>query len=198
MQRLTGEWLEQRPSLNRRATNSSSSAKPTERILRSTAMRLSKAYALMGEKEFAIKQRSLQQCLCLAHGNPLDGPRHRRESALIQAMFGENSRAIPILARAVTDKRYASCFYGSTWPLRRLFLDSIRSGILCAAIPLSKNSARKSSREDYECTNCHEWADQLAKAFGVNWWELVKFVSSRFPSDKTLSYRPDGNRRPLH
>ena len=31
--------------------------------------------------------------------------------------------------------------------LRRPFLGSIRSGILCAAIPLSKNSARKSSRE---------------------------------------------------
>src|SRR5215472_6566688 len=29
-------------------------------------------------------------------------------------------------------------------PLRRPFLGSIRSGILCAAIPLSKNSARKS------------------------------------------------------
>jgi hypothetical protein len=32
-------------------------------------------------------------------------------------------------------------------PLRRPFLGSIRSGTLCAAIPLSKKSARKSSRE---------------------------------------------------
>ena len=32
-------------------------------------------------------------------------------------------------------------------PLRQPFLDSIRSGTLCAANPLSKNSARKSSRE---------------------------------------------------
>src|SRR5439155_7221152 len=31
--------------------------------------------------------------------------------------------------------------------LRRSFLDSIRSGTLCAAIPLSKNSARKSTHE---------------------------------------------------
>ena len=32
-------------------------------------------------------------------------------------------------------------------PLRRPFLGSIRSGTPCAPIPLSKNSARKSSRE---------------------------------------------------
>jgi hypothetical protein len=32
-------------------------------------------------------------------------------------------------------------------PLRQSFSGSIRSGTLCAAIPLSKNSARKSSRK---------------------------------------------------
>ena len=61
---------------------------------------------------------------------------------MIQTIVGENSRAISILTELLQTP-YWSYSYGPT-PLRRPFLGSIRSGTLCAAIPLSKSSARKS------------------------------------------------------
>jgi hypothetical protein len=64
---------------------------------------------------------------------------------MIQTMVGENSRAISILTELY------NCPTGAIVtghrPLPRPFLGSIRSGTLCAAIPLSKNSARKRSRK---------------------------------------------------
>ena len=71
------------------------------------------------------------------------GPALEENLALIQTMFGENSRAISTLTQLLQTPIVA----GFTRPSRRPFLGSIRSGILCAPIPHSKNSARKSSRE---------------------------------------------------
>ena len=72
------------------------------------------------------------------------GPSFEENLALIQTMFGENSRAISTLTRLLQTPYTAGFTHGL---LRRPFLGSIRSGTLCAPIPLSKNSARKSSRE---------------------------------------------------
>ena len=44
-------------------------------------------------------------------------------------------------------KRHLAAGFAAECPLRRPFLGSTRSGTLCARIPLSKSSARKSSRE---------------------------------------------------
>ena len=87
-------------------------------------------------------------------------------------MFGENSRAISTLTQLLQTP-YISWLYGPGL-LRRPFLGSIRSGTLCAAIPLSKNSARKSSRD----TN-HELKTRITRISTnrlINWCELVKFV----------------------
>ena len=42
-------------------------------------------------------------------------------------------------------------------PFHKNRMRSIRSGTLCAPIPLSKNSAKKSSREDTNYTKGHEF-----------------------------------------
>ena len=107
------------------------------------AIRLSQAYAAMGEKDSALKAAERAVMLVPRAKDAADGPGLEENLALIQTMFGENSRAISTLTRLLQTP-YDSPMYPS--PLRRPFLGSIRSGTLCAAIPLSKNSARKSSR----------------------------------------------------
>ena len=69
----------------------------------------------------------------------MDGPGLEENLALIQTIFGENSRAISTLTQLLQTPYWA---YFQQRPLRRPFLGSIRSGTLCVAIPLSKNSAR--------------------------------------------------------
>jgi nucleoside diphosphate kinase len=63
--------------------------------------------------------------------------------------------------------------------LRQPILGSIRSGILCAATPLSKNSARKSSREDTNYTNPHEFAKRGKRfSFAHETHELTRIKKS--------------------
>ena len=104
------------------------------------------AYALMGEKNSALNEAERAIMLQPRAKEPLIGPTYEENLALIQTMFGENSRAISILTRLLQTP-YAGGFFITQRLLLRPFLGSIRSGTLCAPIPLSKNSARKSSRE---------------------------------------------------
>ena len=99
----------------------------------------------MGEKDSALKLAERAVMLLPRAKDAVDGPGFEENLALIQTIFGENSRAISTLTQLLQTP-YSSWIY-SARPLRRPFLGSIRSGTLCAAIPLSKNSARKSSRE---------------------------------------------------
>ena len=71
------------------------------------------------------------------------GPSYEENLALVQTMFGENSRAISTLTSCYK-RPYQSNMYLRQRASHRPFLGSIRSGTRCAAIPLSKNSARKS------------------------------------------------------
>ena len=136
--------LGQRLRLNRRAIHSSSSAEINQTSLVWAAW-LSLAYAAMGEKDSALKEAERAIVLLPRAKDPMDGPRREENLALIQMIFGENSRAISTLTQLLQTP-YSGWLYGQRL-LRRPFLGSIRSGTLCAAIPLSKNSARKSSRE---------------------------------------------------
>ena len=134
--------LAQRLPLNRRAIHSSSSTE----INQTTAFipaNLSQAYAAMGEKDSALKEAERAIMLLPRAKDAVSGPGFEENLALIQTMFGENSRAISTLTQLLQTP-YNSWLYAQR-PLRRPFLGSIRSGTLCAAIPLSKNSARKSS-----------------------------------------------------
>src|SRR5215475_1339567 len=76
---------------------------------------------------------------------------------------------------------------------RRPFLGSIRSGTLCAPIPLSKNSVRKSSRESTRVKYWEIIADNLSKA---GWsWGCVSTVHSSGANDlRAAAHRGDGKR----
>ena len=104
---------------------------------------LSQAYAAMGEKDSALKAAERAVMLVPRAKDPQGVPGLEENLAVIQTIFGENSRAISILTRLLQTP-YDSPMYPLS--LRRPFLGSIRSGTRCAPIPLSKNSARKSSR----------------------------------------------------
>src|SRR5215470_11596768 len=72
-------------------------------------------------------------------------------------------------------------------PLHRRFLGLIRFGIPCAAIPLSKSSARKRSCEDTNYTGLHGAPTRLANRHEpqeapTNWWKFVKSVSRACPA----------------
>ena len=109
------------------------------------AAQLSLAYAVLGEKDSALKEAERAIMLLPSAKDPVNGPTLEENRALIQTILGENSRAISTLTRLLQTP-YQSWLYGPT-PITPALLGSIRSGTLCAAIPLSKNSARKSSRE---------------------------------------------------
>ena len=98
----------------------------------------------MGEKDSALTLAEHAIVLLPRAKDAMDGPGFEENLALIQTIFGKNDRAISTLTQLLQTPYIVA---GFTAPLRRHFLGSIRSGIPCAAIPLSKNSARKSSRE---------------------------------------------------
>ena len=99
----------------------------------------------MGEKDSALKVAERAVMLLPRAKDAMVGPGFEENLALIQTIFGENSRAISTLTQLLQTPYEAG--FTAQRPLRRPFLGSIRSGTLCAPIPLSKNSARKSSRE---------------------------------------------------
>ena len=136
--------LAQRLPLNRRAIHSSSSTEINQ-TTRSLRQMLSQAYAAMGEKDSALKVAERAIMLLPRAKDAVNGPGYEENLALIQTIFGENSRAISTLTQLLQTPYIAG--FTAQRPLRRPFLGSIRSGTLCAPIPLSKNSARKSSRE---------------------------------------------------
>ena len=137
--------LAQRSRLNRRAIHSSSSTEITQRSL-SWAAWLSLAYAVMGEKDSALKlaeraivllPRAKDQRTSPGRESGVNSDDLRREQPC-----DLNSRA------AVTNAIFGHGLLRQR-PLRRPFLGSIRSGTHCAPIPLSKSSARKSNRESW-------------------------------------------------
>ena len=75
---------------------------------------------------------------------PRDVPGLEENIAVIQTIFGENSRAISILTRLLQTP-YDSPMYPFALTPALLRLDPVWDPF--AAIPLSRNSAKKSSRE---------------------------------------------------
>jgi serine/threonine protein kinase/Tfp pilus assembly protein PilF len=71
----------------------------TPRVRAEIAAQLSGAYALIGQKDLALKTAEHATMLFPPTKDPVVGPQYEENLALIQAMFGENSRAISTLAR---------------------------------------------------------------------------------------------------
>jgi tetratricopeptide (TPR) repeat protein len=72
---------------------------------------LSLANAVLGEKELALKEAQRAIKLLPSAKDRVSGPACEENLALIQTMFGENSQAIPTLARLLQTP-YGSWFYG--------------------------------------------------------------------------------------
>ncbi len=133
---------------------------------------LSLAYAVMGEKDSALKAAERAIMLYPRTKNPLVGPVYEENLALIQTIVGENSRAIATLTQLLQTPYWGGSY--TQRPLRRPFLGSIRSGTLCAPIPLSRSSARKSGR--------NESTQNLPEVRGRNSRRCIGRRLPRFPS----------------
>jgi tetratricopeptide (TPR) repeat protein len=103
---------------------------------------LSLSYAVLGNKELAVKEAERAIILLPSAKDAIKGPMFEENLALIQTIIGDNSRAISILTR-LSQTPYISDFWdGLSTPARvRLdpFWDPLRGD------PASKSSARKSS-----------------------------------------------------
>jgi tetratricopeptide (TPR) repeat protein len=113
---------------------------------------LALADAVLGERDSALKAAE-RAIMLVPSAKDAGRPGYEEILALIQTVLGENSRAISTLTRLLKTP-YRSVKGPDL--LHRPFSGSIRSGIRCAPIPLSKNFARKNSPEDTNYTNCHE------------------------------------------
>ena len=98
------------------------------------AANLSRAYAAMGEKDSALTLAERAVMLLPRGRDALVGPALEENLALIQTIFGENSRAIPTLTRLLQTP-YGARLGLHPRLLRPRFLDSIRSGTRCARDP---------------------------------------------------------------
>jgi len=76
------------------------------------AQELSKAYAVFGDKNSALKEAERAIALMPRAQSAAWGPRYEENLALIQTIFGENSRAISTLARLM-EIPYLSSLYGT-------------------------------------------------------------------------------------
>jgi tetratricopeptide (TPR) repeat protein len=73
---------------------------------------LSQAYAAMGKKESALELAQRAIMLGPRAKDPVSGPAYEENLAVIQTMFGENSRAISTL-KQLLQTPYMSWFYGT-------------------------------------------------------------------------------------
>ena len=76
-----------------------------------TAPLLSQAYAVMGEKDSALKIAKQAIVLLPSAKDRVDGPSFEENLAFIQMIVGENSRAISILSQLLQTPS-SSWFYG--------------------------------------------------------------------------------------
>jgi hypothetical protein len=89
------------------------------------------AYAALGEKDSALREAERAVMLLPSAKDAVDGPAAEEKLALVQAMFGQNSRAISTIRRLL-DMPFQSQLYGPA-PLTPAFLrldplwDSLRA-----------------------------------------------------------------------
>jgi hypothetical protein len=112
------------------------------------AILLSLTYAVVGERDSALKEAERAIMLLPRGKDATEGLGLEEHLAIIQTIVGERNRAISTLTELL--QPLYDGYWPSQSPLRRPFLGSIHSGTRCVPIPHSKNSARKSSRSGRE------------------------------------------------
>src|SRR5262249_4051991 len=89
------------------------------------AQALSLCYAIIGNKDSALKAAERAIMLVPSAKDPVQGPTYEESLALIQTMFGENSRAISTLARLLETRSDAFLYLGTPVTPALLRLDPI-------------------------------------------------------------------------
>jgi hypothetical protein len=107
--------------------------------------RMSQAYAATEEKDLALNVAQRAIVFALAAKDRMQGLALTRTSRSLRRSSAR--LAVPSPFSPSCYKPPIRAGFTPLSPLHAPFLGSIRSGILCAAIPLSKNCARKSSRD---------------------------------------------------
>ena len=109
------------------------------------AAALAVAYAMLDEKDSALNEAQRAITLLPSNKDRLSGPAFEENLALVEMIIGENTRAIATLTRLLQTP-YGGWLYSPT-PITPalLRLDPLWDPL--RAIPLSKNCARKRSRE---------------------------------------------------
>jgi tetratricopeptide (TPR) repeat protein len=87
------------------------------------AQNLSLSYAVIGNKDSALKAAERAIMLAPSAKNPVDGPGYEEGLAVVQTMFGENSRAISTLTRLLETPYSAALYVGIPVTPARLKLD---------------------------------------------------------------------------
>src|SRR5262249_30493606 len=114
-------WIQVTLALMQRLAGDTASAKVTAEQARNTfeqlyrdnpknevfAAWLSQAYAVMGEKDLALKMAEHAVMLMPNAKDAMDGPRYEENLALIQAIFGENNRAISTFTKLLQTPYYS-------------------------------------------------------------------------------------------
>jgi TolB-like protein/Flp pilus assembly protein TadD len=85
---------------------------------------LSLSYAVLGNKELALKEAERAIMLLPSAKDAIEGPGLEENLAIVQTMVGDNSRAISILARLLQTP-YVSTFWGGFITRARLRLDPV-------------------------------------------------------------------------
>ncbi len=97
-------------------------------------------YACMGERDLSLKLAERAVMLRPRSKDAASGPTYEENLAIIQALVGENSRAIANFTQLLRTPYFGGWY---RVPITPALLGSIRCGTRCVAIPHSKNSARK-------------------------------------------------------
>jgi tetratricopeptide (TPR) repeat protein len=74
------------------------------------AVLLSQAYAVLGEKDSALKEAERAIALLPSAKDPVNGPASEESHAMIQTIFGENSRAISTLTRLLQTPYFSGVY----------------------------------------------------------------------------------------
>ena len=89
------------------------------------AQQLSLSYAVIGNKDSALKAAERAIMLVPVTKDPVDGPRYEESLAVIQTMLGENKRAISTLARLLQTPYHAFLYIGTPVTPALLRLDPL-------------------------------------------------------------------------
>src|SRR5262249_24829994 len=144
------------------------------------AANLSQNYAVLGNKELALKEAERAVTLLPSAKDQLTGPALEENLALIQTIFGENSRAISTLTRLLQTP-YGGLFYGIPVTPALLRLDPLWDPLRADPAPKTfRGKATVNSRSIFsELMRRNVY--KVAVTYAVVGWLLIQVATQVFP-----------------